>query len=470
MMQFMWRYVEELVGKGLSLWVLAQFFYYAALTLVPMSLPLGVLLASLITFGNMGEKLELLAMKAAGVPLIRILASLIIFNTLICGWSYYFQNYASPNATKQLASMLWGMKQKNPEMEIPEGMFYNDIPGYNLYVKHKNKETGRLYEVVIYSHSRGYEDAQIVVCDSAHIMSTEDQRHLKLIMWGGERFQNMQNQGGMSARAYVPYMRESFMEEVDLIAFDNNFSALDADLFNGNAQVKNFAELTYTIDSLEQRIDSVGHDIYQMQLRSESMDRSNSLLENDSASLKKMTAMAPPVDSVSALGMKHNSRQILQGALRRVNNSMNEYEFRAAVTNEYEFQVRRHDMERHKKFVLSLACLMFFFIGAPLGAIIRKGGLGVPVVTSVLIFILYYIINVAGEKMAKTGDWAVWLGMWISTLVLAPCAVWITYKANKDSNLMNADAYILWGERIWIKAKILYRKTNETFNYRRGSR
>ncbi|MCF0189197.1 MAG: YjgP/YjgQ family permease [Bacteroidaceae bacterium] len=453
MMQFMWRYVEELVGKGLSLWVLAQFFYYAALTLVPVSLPLGVLLASLITFGNLAEKLELLSMKAAGIPLVRIITPIFFFVIALCCWSFYFQNYAAPNATKQLAGLLWGMRQKNPEMEIPEGSFYNDIPGYNLYVERKNKVSGHLYNVMIYSNTDGYEDAQIVMADSAHIQSTADQMHLKLTLWGGERFQNMQNQGGMGRKANVPYMRESFLEEIDMIAFDNNFSALDASLFSGNAQAKNLNEIQLTVDSLNHRMDSIGRNVYSMQLNSEVMARGEEKLHKDSTALVALAARLPSFDSLSAAVPENLRASVLSGALRRVTSCRGEYEFRSMVNDEDAYQCRRHTMEWHKKFTASLCCLIFFFIGAPLGAIIKKGGLGLPVVVSVIIFIFYYSINVAGEKMAKTGDWIVWFGMWMSTFVLTPIAVWLTYKANRDSALFNKDAYLLFLEKIYLRAK-----------------
>ena len=456
MMQFMWRYVEELVGKGLSVDVLALFFYYAALTLVPTALPLGVLLASLITFGNLAERLELLSMTAAGVPLIRILASVTVFVLVVCGVSFYFQNNASPEAQRQLAGLVYGMKQKNPELEIPEGSFYNDIPGYNLYVSHKNKVTGHLYNVMIYSTTDGYEDAQIILADSGKIQSTEDQRHLRLTLWGGERFRNMQNQGGMGRRANVPYMRETFVKEVDLIAFDNNFSALDADLFNGNAQVKNLVQLTVGIDSIEHLMDSVGHDVYRMQMMSEGMVRT--VVRNpDTVAMERMVAEALPFDTIvgreEAREDGNLTEAVYKNALRHVDYCKSEYEFRGLVSEETAKLLRRHKMERYKKFTAALCCLLFFFIGAPLGAIIKKGGLGLPVVISVLIFIAYYCVNVSGEKMAKTGDWDVWFGMLLSSFVLAPIAIWLTYKANGDSALFNSDAYRLAFERMVLKLR-----------------
>lgn len=243
MMQFMWRYVDELIGKGLTLDVLAHFFYYAGLTLIPMSLPLAILLASLITFGNLGERFELLSMKAAGIPLIRILQPIIIFNILLCIGSFYFQNVTGPEAQKKFYTLIYSMKQKSPELEIPEGIFYSEIPGYNIFVEKKGKENGMLYGVMIYSTTDGYEDAQIVLADSAELKTTADEKHLMLTMYAGERFRNMQAQGNMMARANVPYMRETFIQETDLIPFDNNFNMMDANVFSGSAQTKNLREI-----------------------------------------------------------------------------------------------------------------------------------------------------------------------------------------------------------------------------------
>ena len=211
MMQFMWLHIDKLIGKGLSIDVLAQFFFYASLTLVPMSLPLAILLASLITFGNFGERFELLSMKAAGISLIRIFQPTAILALLLSAGSFYFQNVTSPNATKKLAALIYSMKQKSPELEIPEGIFYNEIPGYNLFVEKKNKETGMLYGVMIYNNTNSYEDTQIVLADSARLQSTADKKHLQLTLYQGERFQNMKGQNSALSNANIPYMRETFI-------------------------------------------------------------------------------------------------------------------------------------------------------------------------------------------------------------------------------------------------------------------
>lgn len=438
MMQFMWRYVDELIGKGLTLDVLAHFFYYAGLTLIPMSLPLAILLASLITFGNLGERFELLSMKAAGIPLIRILQPIIIFNILLCIGSFYFQNVTGPEAQKKFYTLIYSMKQKSPELEIPEGIFYSEIPGYNIFVEKKGKENGMLYGVMIYSTTDGYEDAQIVLADSAELKTTADEKHLMLTMYAGERFRNMQAQGNMMARANVPYMRETFIQETDLIPFDNNFNMMDANVFSGSAQTKNLREIETGLDSLAHKSDSIGRSLFSY-LQNTTYRRKVNIASQDSAKIARQTLNFDTLYSQLTVSQQQS---ILRNAMQKSTVATNEYEFRGLISKDIDQSTRTHWVEWHKKFTLSLACLFFFFIGAPLGAIIRKGGLGVPVVISVTIFIFYYIINVSGEKMAKSGEWVPWFGEWLSSMVLCPIGIFLTYKANKDSAVFNIEAYI----------------------------
>ena len=257
-MQFIWQYIDDLVGKGLSWDVLLEFFFYASLTLVPMSLPLAVLLASLISFGNMGEKLELLSMKAAGVPLVRILLPIFIVALLVCGASFVFQDRIQPKATRQLATLLWSMRQKSPELDIPEGIFYSDIPGYSIFVQKKDTKTGMLHGVMIYSTQGGYDKMEIVLADSARLQGTEDQKFLRLTMYEGERFRNMDSQTGNMLKANIPYMRETFHMEVAMIPFDASFNMMDANLFNGDAKTKEVTKILSGIDSLNSVSDSIG--------------------------------------------------------------------------------------------------------------------------------------------------------------------------------------------------------------------
>ncbi len=445
MMQFTWRYTDELIGKGLGFDVLSRFFGYMALTLVPTSLPLAVLLASLITFGNLGEKLELLSMKAAGIPLIRILMPLLVFVVVVSGVSFWFQNRIGPMATKELAALVWSMKHKSPELEIPEGQFYSAIPGYNIFVERKDRETGMLYDMMIYTKTGNFEDIQIVLADSARLQTTADKKHLQLTLLSGERFRNMDAQSGQRMRVQVPYMRETFTQEVDLIAFDGDFDVMSSDLFGHNAATKDLSGITWGIDSLSHRVDSIGHSIYDSQLRGPMRRQGKASVAHASA----------PIDTLWARMPMDKQQLAVKNATAKERQLSADYDFRNIVLQEDNRALNIHHVEWHKKFTLSVACLCFFFIGAPLGAIIRKGGLGVPVIVSVTIFIFYYIINVSGEKMDKSGLWIIPFGVWLSTMVLAPVGAFLTAKSNDDSVMFNLDGYKLFLNRLklYVKAK-----------------
>lgn len=439
-MQFIWQYIDDLVGKGLSWDVLIDFFFYASLTLVPMSLPLAVLLASLISFGNMGEKLELLSMKAAGIPLIRILSPIFIVSTLICVASFFFQDMVQPKATRQLATLLWSMRQKSPELDIPEGIFYSEIPGYSIFVQRKDMETGMLHDVMIYSTQGGYEKMEIVLADSARLQGTEDQKHLKLTLFGGERFRNMDSQTGNMLKANIPYMRETFHTEVDMIPFDANFNMMDANLFNGDAKTKEMTKILSGIDSLNIVSDSIGRHYLNI-AKSQYLKGGFPKEVQDSVALMAKVLEQEPLDTTYQNLSPDQRKTVIKSALTNAQSTQAEFEFRGMTTESTNSTLRRHHMEARKKFTHSLACLIFFFIGAPLGAIIRKGGLGVPVVVSVIVFIFYYIINAGGEKMAKSGEWAVWFGIWLSTMVLTPIGLFLINRANKDSVVFNIEGY-----------------------------
>ncbi len=439
-MQFIWQFMDALIGKGLSWSILAEFLFYASLTLVPTALPLAVLLASLISFGNMGEHLELLSMKAAGIPLVRILCPIILVSSLVCVGSFLFQNHIQPRATRQVATLLWSMRQKSPELEIPEGIFYSDIPGYSIFVQRKDANTGMLYGVMIYSTESGYDKMEIVLADSARLQGTADQKHLKLTLHSGERFKDVDNRTGNMLQANIPYMRETFQTEEAMIPFDANFNMMDANLFNGDAQTKELAKILTGIDSLNHVSDSLGQHIRNVAIK-QYLKGQIPQEHKDSAGLMARAAEQLPFDSLYAHLTPDQRRRVAKEALNSAQSTEAEFEYRGMMTQSTNTTLRRHHMEARKKFTRSLACLIFFFIGAPLGAIIRKGGLGVPVIVSVIVFIFYYIVNAAGEKMAKTGEWSVWFGIWLSSMVLAPIGFFLVTKANKDSVVFNLEGY-----------------------------
>ena len=445
MMQFLWRYVDEMVGKGLEISVLAQFFFYSALTLVPVSLPLAILLAALITFGNFGERFELLAMKAAGISLIKIMRPLIVFISLICCVSFYFQNVVGPKAQTKLWTLLLSMKQKSPELDIPEGVFYDEIEGYNLYVKHKDRKTGMLYDVLIYNFEKGFENAQIIKADSGRLEMTADKQHLYLHLFSGEQFENLKSQS--MNQKNVPYQREAFREKHAIIEFDSDFNMADEGFMSGQSSSKNMATLEADIDSMKVLNDSVGRAYY-----NEAMEATYRpvphLTKSDTTKIEKAVLSSFNVDSLFDAATLMEKQKIISSAVSRAESAASDWSFKGFNIQQTESSLRTHMTAWHEKFTLSLACLIFFFIGAPLGGIIRKGGLGMPVVVSVLIFIIYYIINNTGYKMARDGKWIVWMGMWTSTAILAPLGAFLTYKSNNDSVVLNADAYINWFKKI----------------------
>ena len=449
MMQFTWRYVDELIGKGLTLDILGKFFWYMGITMVPTSLPLAVLLASLITFGNMAEQLELLAMKAAGVPLLRIMRPILFVVLLLTGVSFFFQNDIAPAAQVSMRQLLFSMKQTSPALEIPEGQFYNGVPNVNLYVQKKNAATGMLYDVIIYKTDRGFDRAQIVLADSGRMEMSEDKMHLLLELWQGEQFENLQGQSalGLQKSASVPYDRETFTYKKFIIDFDANFSLMDAEALRNMPSTKNMLQIEQTVDSLQQMMDSLGNQYY-ANLRRNYL-RQPEIQQRDSARFLEAVANVEHFDSILARENRRRVTNALQSARDQVQSYMFDLDWKAEKIDFEERNVRKHWIEWHQKMAMSLACLCFLFIGAPLGAIIGKGGLGMPAVVSVLIFILYYVINTAGMKMAREGSIAVVVGMWISTLILVPCGFYLTFMANRDSVVFNKDAYIQFFKKLF---------------------
>ena len=439
MMQFLWRYINVLIGKGLSLEVMAQFLWYMALMLVPQALPLAILLSSLITFGNLGESSELTAIKSAGISLMQTFRSLIVVSMLICVGSFYFQNNVGPNANLKITQLLISMKQKSPELEIPEGIFYDGIPNSNIYVQKKDLKTGKLYGIMIYRMTNSFEDAAIILADSGMLQSTAEKKHLLLTLWSGEWFENMQSQE-LSGSASVTYRRESFIAKRIVLDFDGDFNMADAASLSNDARGKSLEQIYHAMDSLNHTYDSVGRAFYQDAKRL--YYQSPVIASNDSAkAVKRALAKNFDFDKLVEKESRDKKRQMLGDAMSRVQNELNDLEFKSMMTKDNERLIREHEIEAINKFTLALQCLLFFFIGAPLGAIIRKGGLGVPVIVSVFVFIVYYILDNVGYRMARQGTWDVWFGKTLALGVLLPATVFITYKACKDSMVFNAD---LW--------------------------
>lgn len=439
MMQFLWKYIDELIGKGLSMDVLAQFFWYMSLMLVPQALPLAILLSSLIAFGNLGESSELTAIKAAGISLMQAFRPLIVIVVLISFGSFYFQNVIGPNANMSFSRLLLSMKQKSPELEIPEGVFYDGIPGCNLYVQQKDLETGMLYGVMIYKMTDSYEDAAIILADSGMLQSTAEKKHLLLTLHSGEWFENMKSQQVMRGTG-VPYRRETFVKKTILLDFDSDFNVADASALSNNSKGKSVRQIALDIDSLNHVYDSVGRMFYKD--AHERYYANSGVSREDSARAVKMAATKTfSFDSIYGRLSADRKLDAVNAAMGKVRNEMSDLDFKGMLTSDGDRLIRQHKIEAINKFSVALQCILFFFIGAPLGAIIRKGGLGVPVIISVLVFIVFFIFDNSGYRMARIGEWTIWFGKTISLAVLTPLAVFFTYKANNDSVVFNVDFY-----------------------------
>ena len=439
MMQFLWRYVDELIGKGLSLEVMAQFFWYMGLMLMPQAFPLAILLSSLITFGNLGESSELTAIKAAGISLMQAFRSLIVISVLMAGVSFYFQNVVGPRANQDFYRLLLGMKQKSPEVQIPEGIFYDGIPGSNIYVQKKNLETGMLYSIMIYRMTGSYEDQAIILADSGMMQSTAEKKHLLLTLYNGVWNENMRSQD-LAGTADVPYRRETFVTKKIVLDFDGGFSLADENDISGDARAKSLGKILHDKDSLQEFNDSVGRAYYEEGSRF--FFKHIEVSQPDSIKIAKQ--LAEGNTTLDSMFMKLNDVQKQSAMRTAMNNAQSvatDLEMKGAYADSLHRYYRTHQIQAILKFTLALTCIIFFFIGAPLGAIIRKGGLGVPVIISVLVFIVYYILDSTGQKMARDDQWTVWYGLTISTVVLAPIACFFTYKANNDSVVFNIDLY-----------------------------
>ena len=439
MMQFLWRYVDELIGKGLSMDILAQFFWYMGLMLMPQAFPLAILLSSLISFGNLGESSELTAIKAAGISLMQAMRSLIVITIAIACISFYFQEVIGPRSFISFQQLLLSMKQKNPEVEIPEGIFYDGIPNSNLYVQKKDMDRGVLYGIMIYRMNGGYEDAAVILADSGRIQATAEKKHLLLTLYSGEWFENMR-QSGMNVSANIPYRRETFATKKILLDFDGGFNLAEMGGISADARSKGLGRIIHDLDSIREFNDSVGHQYYNEAKQVVFARPSLSLA--DSTKVQKATAgKTDLIDSLFKHQTEEQKQRIITMAASDAGMALNNMEFKADYSEWLNKEERLHRMEAINKFTLSLSCIIFFFIGAPLGAIIRKGGLGVPVIISVMVFIVFYILDNTGMRMARIDEWTVWFGKLLGTAVLSPIAIFFTYKANKDSTVFNVDLY-----------------------------
>ena len=445
LMNFLWKYVDEMVGKGLELTVLGELFFYAAIVFVPMSLPIAILLASLMSFGNLGEQFELLAIKSSGISLLRAMKPLTVFLCFIAIGTFYFQDYVIPYSQVKMWTMIYSMRQKSPELDIPESTFFYEIPNYNLYIKKKWKD-GLLEGVKIYNNTGGFNNLEVTVADSGRLKTSTDKKFLIFTLFNGESFANFNpNNERTDPTEAVRYQRELFHTKEILIKYDANFSMQSESMWQDRHIGKNLSELRHSIDSMTLQIDSM-KELNSKQLYTQSYKRILYPQEQTATPHQPGKSDEPEIihnfDQIYGEKIPSEQLTLLNQVKATIEGVQMDYGFRSNLLASEEKKMRQHHSEMHKKFAASFACLIFFFIGAPLGAIIRKGGLGLPTVISVALFIFYYILDNIGVKMTVNGMWQPWQGMWLSSAVLLPLGIFLTYKATTDSAILNVDTYL----------------------------
>jgi lipopolysaccharide export system permease protein len=468
-LQFLWMYVDELAGKGLQISIVAELLFQFSLSFVPMALPLAILLASLMTFGNMGEYSELTALKSSGIPLRRIMSPLVILIALICVISFFFSNDVLPYSNRQARTLLHDIRRKRPDINLQAGTFNNDIDGFSIKVTSKDPVTNRLDKVFIYDHRKNKGNTDVIYADSGYMKVTPDETAMSMVLYNGCSYSEMPEQDPGKPEKRYPFRKDIFREQtlvVSLSGFD--LERTEIDLFKSNSAMKNIAQLTHDIDSLNTRYIRRVDDFYR--------EYSNSLLYNvrnfGGEYQKRQGLHLPRERPVFNTKVLYDSLAITQKKtviIKAIGNLKNASSFlttqNEALHNDVK-SIKRYEINWNKKFTLAVACLVFFLIGAPLGAIIRKGGLGTPAVISILFFVIWYVVSISGEKLVEEDLVSTTAGMWASTYILLPIGLFLTYKASTDSVILNIDTYLVFFRKIkdyLYKMIIIGTKRNPSF-------
>jgi lipopolysaccharide export system permease protein len=451
LMQFLWKYIDDLVGKGLEVHIITELLVYTAASLVPMAIPLAVLLASLMNMGSLGENYELTAIKAAGISLQKTMRPLIILSFLIAVMAFLFSNYVLPVTNLKMRSLLYDIQQQRPELQIKEGVFYNGIDNYSIYIGKKDYETNLLKNIKIYDHTQNRGNTSVTLADSGYMKITSDKKYLVVTLFSGYMYSDVIRERRSPENTY-PFRRDKFLKQtmhIELSGF--GLQRTDEQLFKQNYQMLNLTQLTYFSDSLKKEVSHRSDNLY--------LTLSNTgLFRNDPRrfpknptfidSTLKNKKLSTDFDSLFAAQSTMDRMSIISSALSNARDNKS-YVMSSFSNNDDNIRMaRKYQIEWQRKFTLAIACFIFFFIGAPLGAIIRKGGLGMPVVVSVGFFVLYYMISISGEKFAREGIMTPFWGMWLSALILLPLGVFLTYKATTDSAIMNMDTYANFFKKI----------------------
>lgn len=446
LMQFLWKYVDDLVGKGLDFKVLGEMMFYASFALLPFAFPLAMLLASIMTFGALGENYELVAMKASGISLVRIMKPLVIIAIIVTGIAFYFANNVLPQTNLRFSTLLYSVKKQRPELVLQSGVFTNEMDGYSIKVGRKNNQTKMLYDLLIYDHTSGKSNESVTVADSGFLKITEDKRYMVLNLYHGENYVE-QKQTNRKKKDNHAYQRNRFDEQTIRVEVrDFEFNRRDESIFRNQYRMLNIRELSLMEDTLHtdyyKRLrnymmqinvtPTVTKRMFNLTAPHDSLKRDVKIVEADS--IFSFDEHFAGIDKWVKAEIAASALENARGIVQNVSMYQGQLYIKKKTLNKYQ-------MERHKKFTLSFAVLIFFFIGAPLGAIIRKGGLGMPVVVSILLFIFYYIVSISGEKTAREDVWAMINGMWFSSYIFLPVGIWLTYKAATDASVMAAETY-----------------------------
>ena len=453
-MQFLWRYLDEIVGKGLGAAVISELLLYASSSLVPMALPLAVLLSSIMTFGNLAEHYELMAIKSAGISLVKIMRPLVVFVIGVSICAFLFSNNILPYTNLKMKTLLYDIKHQKPEISIPEGVFSDAIENYTIKVGHKSHKSSMLYDIMIYNHTQENGNRDITLADSGTMVITKDKRYMVITLYNGTNYvEEMEKRRRWDNKSY-PLRTTKFKEErfmIDLSGMD--FERSDEDLYKSGYAMLNLNQLQYTTDSLKNNFNT-STDGYLKVITEEKYFKRMAHKGVDSLWYQNSeipTTTEINVDSAITTISRSNRSGVLSYAVENARDAKKYISQTASDFQSRQRIIKRYEIEWHRKFTLSIACILLFFIGAPLGAIIRKGGIGTPIVVSVLFFVIYYVINISCEKAAKMGTWPAWLGMWTSSIVFLPMGAFLTYKAVKDATFLELSTYTDFFRKVFEK-------------------
>lgn len=448
-MQFLWKYIDDLVGKGLEWYIIVKLIFYASASFVPVVLPLAVLLSSIMTYGNLGEHYELVAMKAAGVSLVRFIMPLFITVIFISGGAFYFSNYLLPRANLRFSMLLYDVRHQKPALNIKPGIFYTGIDGYSIRVGSKDPDNRTIYDIIVYDHTTGRGNDNVLLAKKGEMYMTADNRYMVLDLLNGNRYNDAPQTDKPNLEHYVTSFKE-WRKFFDLSQFAMDKS--EESSWQNHYQMMNIRQLAKGIDTLQGELEKKDKEFsrnisqYFTFMRYD-FDTVNTAMHGDTCEFRERMEMLQGkvfknmggLDAKQALSFARNVKSFGGVAGRDF-----EYEYK---------QMRRYDIEWHRKFTLSVACLVMFMIGAPLGSIIRVGGLGYPLLFSIMLFLVFHVSNMVGEKVGEEGTISPANGMWLATYILLPIGIFLTTKAVNDSPLFTMDWYYKIAKRITFGKK-----------------